>query len=353
MLSRTHYLAKTEGCLNPYNICVPMGQYASLAQRADDMNLLLATADAEKQQLITNLQALRDLMKTTNDQERPKKSKSVPKYVANAGANAKAQRRLQNAGKLEPFRSGGCRCRTFNNGLGNQCHARASTDGFCKSHYKKVVVEGNGLWTMGFYDQPRPKIWGEELDGLCHPVPGDRKKGTSIPWKMDEETFAQAFADLNRLDQAGKVELELQDAEETSSGSDVEVEDDTETLPFPDEEALERQNTQELLETLEIAEEKRDPMPGDPDFVRPVGQQFQLDNGMVLEATETGAKVVSPPGTPPLFPKQAMLDQLEKMNEGPIAVDYDILCELREEKKEFEAEHSGASDEGSGDDSYY
>jgi hypothetical protein len=326
MLSRTHYLAKTEGCLNPYNICVPMGQYTSLASRADDMNLLLATADAEKQQLLTNLQALRDLMKTTNNaEEKKKKTKATPKYVANAGANAKAQRRLQNAGKLEPFRSGGCRCRTFNNGLGNQCHARASTDGFCKSHYKKVVVEGNGLWTMGFYDQPRPKIWGEELDGLCHPVPGDRKKGTSIPWKMDEETFAQAFADLNRLDQAGKVELELQDAE-TSSGSDVEVEDDTDTLPFPAEEAEERA---EVVEQEPLVPAEQD------DLIGAVEQ---------VEAVE--------------FPKQAMLDQLEKMNEGPIAVDYDILCELREEKKEFEAEHSGsehsgASDEGSGDESYY
>ena len=255
------------------------------------MNMLLASAEAEKAELIKNLQALRDLMKTTNDQEKTKKPKAVPKYVANAGANAKAQRRLQNAGKLEPFRSGGCRCRTWGNGLGSQCHARAVADGFCKSHHKKVMVEGNGLWTMGFYDQPRPTKWGEELDGFCHPVPGDRKAGTSIPWKMDDEAFAQAFAELNQLDRAGRVELELQDAE-GSSGSDVEVEDDASTLAFPEDEAEER------------AEVERMPMPGDDDFVRPVGQQFQLDNGMVLEATENGARVVSPPGTPPLVPAE-------------------------------------------------
>ena len=47
-LNRIQYLSKTEGCLNPYNICVPMAQYTSLASRADDMNMLLASAEAEK-----------------------------------------------------------------------------------------------------------------------------------------------------------------------------------------------------------------------------------------------------------------------------------------------------------------
>jgi len=263
-------------------------------QEVLDANLALAQAQAETEQLHKNLADMRALLSTSKT--KTKKPKAVPKYVSNAGANAKAQRRLQGAGKLEPFRAGGCRCRTWGNGLGSQCHAKAKTDGFCKSHYEKVMVQGNGLWTMGFYDETRPEVWGEEnAEGLCHPVPGDRKAGKPMPWKMDAETFAQAFADLNRLDQAGRVELELVEAEgstDSGSGSDMEVEDDGDTLPFPEDEAEER------------AEVERVPMPGDDDFVRPVGEQFQLDNGMVLEATENGARVVSPPGTPPLVPAE-------------------------------------------------
>lgn len=241
-LSRNQYLAFTEGATNPYNICVSMGQYEALCSKADDMNLLLATAEAEKRELLQNLAAMRQLIGDTKT--KTKKPKAVPKYVSEAGANAKAQRRLQEAGKLEPFREGGCRCRTWGNGLGKQCNAKAGTDGFCKTHYRKVVQEGNGLWTMGFYDQPRPNTWGEvdELSGLCHPVPGDRKKDTTIPWKMEQEAFDKAFADLNQLDRAGNVELELKDHIQTSSDDDdASVSSDASTLVLSssDEEVVE------------------------------------------------------------------------------------------------------------------
>jgi len=243
-LSRNQYLAFTEGALNPYNICVPMEKYERVVSAADDMNLLLASAEAEKQELLKNLEAMRQLI--GENKTKTKKPKAVPKYVSQAGANAKAQRRLQEAGKLEPFREGGCRCRTYGNGLGKQCNAKAGTDGFCKTHYRKVVQEGNGLWTMGFYDCPRPQVWGEvdELSGLCHPVPGDRKKDTTIPWKMEQEAFDKAFADLNQLDRAGNVELELKDHIPTSS------DDDASTIPFSSDEEAERQEVEQAVEEV-------------------------------------------------------------------------------------------------------
>ena len=141
--------------------------------------------------------------------------KTTPKYIVNAGANAKAQRRLQGAGKLEPFRQGGCRCRTWGNGLGSQCHAKAKTNGMCAQHGKKTALT-NGLWTMGFYDTDRPTKWGEQCGDHCHPVPGDRKAGKDIPWKMDDATFATAFVNMNELDAGGHVELDL----EVVSGED-------------------------------------------------------------------------------------------------------------------------------------
>jgi hypothetical protein len=210
-------------------------------QEVMEANLALACAEAETAQLHKNLADLRELMKTSKTKTTTKKPKGVPKYVSQQGANAKAQRRLQGAGKLEPFRLGGCRCRVWAFGLGNQCHAKGAYDGFCKTHHSKVIAEGNGLWATGFYDEVRPEVWGEKnAEGLCHPVPGDRKAGTAMPWKMDTETFAQAFADLNRLDQVGRVELDLVAPEGSSSGSDVEVESDGDTLPFPEDEAEER-----------------------------------------------------------------------------------------------------------------
>ncbi len=187
--------------------------------------------ETKEQSILRELEELRaKLAKKTKTKTAPK-PKATPKYVAEAGANAKAQRRLQGAGKLEPFREGGCRCRTFNNGLGNQCHAKAKTDGFCAQHYKKVVANGNGLWTMGFYDTPRPEIWGEELDGVCHPVPKDRKAGNPVPWKMPKDVFDKAFAELNRLDQQGQVVLDIAPVE--GSGSDAP--DDDATLAFGDD----------------------------------------------------------------------------------------------------------------------
>ncbi len=197
--------------------------------------------ETKEQAILRELEELRSQVAKKTKTKKEKKPKAVPKYVSEAGANAKAQRRLQNAGKLEPFREGGCRCRTFGNGLGNQCHAKATIDGFCKTHHKKVVLNGNGLWTMGFYDELRPEIWGEEKDGLCHPVPGDRKEGNTIPWKMDAENFTKAFAELNRLDQAGRVELDLVEAE----GSDN-------SAP-----ATPEQSDEEVAETCDFCENER------------------------------------------------------------------------------------------------
>lgn len=221
--------------------------------------------ETQEQAILRELETLRaenaKLSKTkkTKKEKKPKAPPKVPKYVSEAGANHKAQRRLQGAGKLEPFRSGGCRCRTWGNGLGSQCHAKATTDeGFCKTHYRKVVEDGNGLWTMGFYDTPRPEVWGEELDGVCHPVPNDRKKGNTIPWKMDKDTFTKAFTELNRLDQAGRVELDLVEAEGSDSGSNN---------PTPEQSEEEQEVVEEVVEQpVEVQQQAEVETPQPPEF---------------------------------------------------------------------------------------
>lgn len=187
-----------------------------LTKERDEANNQVLELDERLAQMTKERdEALALLAKKTKTKapKKPKKApapKAVPKYISGAGANAKAQRRLQGAGKLEPFREGGCRCRTFGNGLGTQCHAKAKIDGMCATHHKKTEAN-NGLWTCGFYDTPRPSKWGEEqMGGICLPVPGDRKAGATIPWKMDDETYATAFANRNQLDTQGQVVLDIQ-----------------------------------------------------------------------------------------------------------------------------------------------
>jgi len=227
---------------------------ALIVERDEANNQVLELDERLAQMTKERDEALAQLAKKTKTKA-PKKPKAVPKYVSNAGANAKAQRRLQGAGKLEPFREGGCRCRVWGNGLGNQCHAKGKTeDGFCLAHSKKIAVAPDNQWCMGFYDTARPEKWGE-----CGVCPNDRKAGNTIPWKMDEETFTKAFSELNLLDKKGQVQLDLEDAE-GSEGSDQEVE--VEVAPAVP--AVEVAPAGELIEGQPIAgcQEVNFPIPG-------------------------------------------------------------------------------------------
>ena len=76
-----------------------------------------------------------------------------------------------------------CRCRVWRGGTGPQCGNPAKNDGICGTHW--CVVERGSLPIAGFYDKPRPRIWGEELNGNFHQVPEDAKAGDTIPWKSN------------------------------------------------------------------------------------------------------------------------------------------------------------------------
>lgn len=225
-----------------------------LSKERDDANNLLLEMDERLAQMTKERdEALALLAKTKKTKTKaPKKPKAVPKYVSEAGANAKAQRRLQGAGKLEPFREGGCRCRVWGNGLGNQCHAKGKTeDGFCLAHSKKIAIAPDNQWCMGFYDTARPEKWGE-----CGVCPKDRKAGNTISWKMDAETFTKAFSELNLLDKKGQVKLDLEDAEASAS--------DNSAPATPEQSSEEEEVAQEYIEGDAIAgcQEVNFPIPG-------------------------------------------------------------------------------------------
>jgi hypothetical protein len=208
-----------------------------------------------------------------------KKTKATrPKKEKVLGANVHLQKNLQEQGTLAPFRFGGCRCRTWSDKVGVQCGKKAITEavgkdgevvvGLCNQHAKKITDLGS--WQLGMYDQPRPEVWGE---GGLH-TPKWEKVGRKIPWIMKTDVYKEAFA----LSQGGAVSLDVEaPVQRVEVVEVVEVEEE--------EQVLVRQDTLELPEV-------REPMPGDPDFVPPVGLRVTLDTGVVLERTEEGCRVV-------------------------------------------------------------
>ena len=104
-----------------------------------------------------------------------------------------------------------CRCRVWADGTGSQCKNPAKTDGICGTHLS--VVERGRLPIAGFYDKPRPRIWGEELNGNFHQVPEGAKAGDTIPWKSNateprentarpDESGDTSLTDMDHLAQA-------------------------------------------------------------------------------------------------------------------------------------------------------
>jgi len=128
----------------------------------------------------------------TAKKKSPKK-KSPPKKKE-LGANLTKEKVLQDAGTLAPFREGGCRCRTWGEQLGSQCGNKAKDgyNGMCMMHGKKV--QANGSWHLGFYDEHRPEIWGEDYTtGAKLMVPKHEKAGGKIAWTMEQDKYDLAF----------------------------------------------------------------------------------------------------------------------------------------------------------------
>ena len=77
-----------------------------------------------------------------------------------------------------------CRCRAWRSGTGQQCKKPAKTDGICGTHL-------NLHRACGYYDEPRPTIWGTSHDGSHIELGSDLEKhrGEPIPWvSNDTET---------------------------------------------------------------------------------------------------------------------------------------------------------------------
>ena len=122
----------------------------------------------------------------------PRKPKEQHEKKNSGGANHSLQATLQKDGKLAPFREGGCKCRTWGDRMGTQCSNVAKEDGMCKMHFNKV--EKQGSWQLGFYNEPRPEVWGMGHDGVEINFPNHEKEGGKIGWRMSEEVFKVAFA---------------------------------------------------------------------------------------------------------------------------------------------------------------
>ena len=121
--------------------------------------------------------------------KKERKKKTQEEKQNSGGANANAQSRLQKDGKLEPFREGGCRCRTWGDRMGTQCSNKNVVGGFCKMHNGKI--EKNSGWHLGFYDEERPETWGSAKD--CDFVPKWEKRDGKIGWSMGAEEYKVAF----------------------------------------------------------------------------------------------------------------------------------------------------------------
>jgi hypothetical protein len=72
-----------------------------------------------------------------------------------------------------------CRCRVWGDpaGTGPQCKNPAKTDGICGTHHKSHRI-------CGYYDEPRPTIWGTSHDGFHMELGSkcEKNRGKPIPW---------------------------------------------------------------------------------------------------------------------------------------------------------------------------
>lgn len=243
-------------------------------------------------------------------------------------------------GNVRPFVECRCSAVSWANGLAQQCsrhwdkHEDGKRSHLCKTHHKLLVVDEDGkevyTGSWGLYHQERPKNWGDH--GLK--VQNEWKKmiGKPINYKLKEADYNAQFpamclavpSSVPRFDYPEKVNGPVAPVEDPEADEDL-FSDDEEGA----ESSSEGSSVVEFSDDEEEAEE-----------VAPV------------EKVEETPVVDEDPAE---FPKQEQLDQLEALNSGVMAVDEDILEELREEKKEWEmtmtheeAQGKESTDEDSG-----
>jgi hypothetical protein len=203
------------------------------AQRLNDQNEklmeIIQQTTLRENTLLEKMEAMAEEMKelkkerkTATKKMSPKKPKSVSEKKNGGGANLNNQEKLQKAGSLAPFRDGGCRCRTWGARMGTQCSRTDTGNGFCEMHTKRMEKD-NG-WKLGFYDEVRPQVWGENGAGLAK----HEKKGNKIGWSMPQDIFLEAFE--------RDVKNGLLNADPVPEDDGYESDD---TLPLPDDEEQE------------------------------------------------------------------------------------------------------------------
>ncbi len=253
-------------------------------------------------------------------------------------------------GNLRPFVECRCSAISWANGLAQQCsrhwdkHADGKSSHLCATHHKLLVEDecGKCVYTgsWGLYHQERPKVWGEH--GLKVQNEWKKRVGKNIPYKLKQADYETQFAEMAskvpaevpRFDYPKKVNgaVEAPAKELAELFSDDEEDDNSSqiTIGFSDDEGDDVANLADV-ET---------PSEGEEEVEQEVEQEVVEKVDEVVEQVEEEAE-----DKPVAFAKQAQLDRLEKLNAGAIAVDYDVLVDLRAEKAEFEKAESEEEEE--------
>lgn len=217
-------------------------------------------------------------------------------------------------GVLECFHQDRCCAMVWANGLGQQCsrhwdkHEDGKESKLCKTHYKHYTEEDHCYrGSFGLYHLNRPKQWGDM--GLY--VQKEYKVGGNICWKMKDPEYQAQF----------------QSAEFQSS-----IPTDLPQFVYPDAQFHEDDDCDSEISAISGSTQAFSEEAGDVANLEDV-EEVPAEEEKVEEVPVEEEKVEE---NPVEFAKQAQLDRLEKMNQGAINVDYDILCDLRAEKKEWE-----------------
>jgi hypothetical protein len=152
----------------------------------------------EYEELSENYSRLKDKLAWVNafgldehERRTPEQDPGTPP-VREAAAAALVEGFTENP--LEPFRFGACRCRVWKDGQGTQCSHAGRMNGVCGHHHSRIEESGKGTWQFGFYDEPRPDIWGTDHEGKCLPIPARGSAGNEILWSMPQKEWARAFS---------------------------------------------------------------------------------------------------------------------------------------------------------------
>jgi hypothetical protein len=226
---------------------------------------------------------------------------------------------ITQAGHLPVFEPSRCSAMVWSNGKGCQCSrhwdSKQNPDGrdtrLCLTH-NKLLIDGVFTGATGLYHQQRPATWGEY--GLS--VQKEYKEGNSIPWRMKQ-------AEWN---------VQWNSAEFQAS-----IPEGTPRFPYPE---------QKVLADVESDDDDLSVISGTTASTQAFSEEQENDVANLADVeTPSEEEAVEAPVEEEeeavVWAKQAQLDRLEQLNKGAMAVDYDILCDLREEKQEWDEEQKG------------